>query len=341
MKNKIIRSSSKMDKSYSKWIADLKQRFRHAQIQTAIRVNSGMLEFYWSLAQDLVKQKAEEKWGAGVVNQISLDLKAEFPEAKGFSTTNLWNMKKWYLFYAEKLQQVVGVLEMPKNFALIPWGQHIAIFTKSETVDEALFYINKTIENNWSRAVLVHQMETGLYQSLGKSVNNFGLTIPETERLDVSEILKESYTFDFIPAEQKLKERNLESGLEQNIMRFLLELGKGFAFVGRQVELVVEGDSFFIDMLFYHIRLKRYVVVELKVEEFSPSFIGQLGFYVTASDHLLKQKDDNPTIGLLICKSKKKTVVEWSLANMVSPIGVAEYKLLPKAEDLQKQIDEL
>ncbi len=140
-----------------------------------------MLEFYWSLAQDLVKQKAEEKWGAGVVNQISLDLKAEFPEAKGFSTTNLWNMKKWYLFYAEKLQQVVGVLEMPKNFALIPWGQHIAIFTKSETVDEALFYINKTIENNWSRAVLVHQMETGLYQSLGKSVNNFDLTIPETE----------------------------------------------------------------------------------------------------------------------------------------------------------------
>lgn len=154
---------------------------------------------------------------------------------------------------------------MPQSFAMIPWRHHTEIITKCQGVDEALFYINKTIENNWSRAVLVHQMETGLYQSLGKSVNNFDLTIPETERLDVSEILKESYTFDFIPAEQKLK-----------------------------------------------------------VEEFSPSFIGQLGFYVTASDHLLKQKDDNPTIGLLICKSKKKTVVEWSLANMVSPIGFAE-----------------
>lgn len=366
------------DKAYKNWLGSLKQRFKNSQIQAAIRINSSMLEFYWSLAQDLVKMKVEEKWGAGVIEQISLDLKAEFPTAKGFSARNLWKVKQWFLFYNEKLHQVGGVNEssekllqvvaeiddkgklpqvgaefgekkklhqvgaefkMPEKFALVPWRHHTEIISKCKSIEEALFYIDKTIENSWSRAVLIHQMELGLFKRLGKSVNNFDLTLPKSQSVDVNGILKESYTLDFLPVSEELKERDLENGLEQNIMRFLLELGKGFAYVGRQVELNVEGDSFFADMLFYHIRLKRYVVVELKTTDFEPGFAGQLGFYVTAVDKLLKNADDQPSIGLLICKSKKKTVVEWSLSNVLKPIGVAEYKFLPKAEELKKQLE--
>lgn len=353
------------DKEYKTWLGCLKQRFKNSQIQATIRVNSSMLEFYWSLAQDLVKMKVEEKWGAGVIEQISLDLKAAFPAAKGFSARNLWLVKKWFQFYSQKLhqvgaeieetrklQQVVGEIgglpklpqvvaeiKMPEKFAMVPWRHHTEIISKCKSVDEALFYIDKTIENTWSRSILIHQMELGLFKRIGKSVNNFDLTLPAPQSINVKEILKESYTLDFLPVSDDLKERNLENGIEQNIMRFLLELGKGFAFVGRQVELNVEGDSFFVDLLFYHIRLKRYVVVELKTTDFEPGFVGQLGFYVIAVDRILKNSDDNSSIGLLICKSKKKTIVEWSLSNASNPIGVAEYKLLPKAEELKKQLD--
>lgn len=340
------------DKEYKTWLGCLKQRFKNSQIQATIRVNSSMLEFYWSLAQDLVKMKVEEKWGAGVIEQISLDLKAAFPAAKGFSARNLWLVKKWFQFYSQKLHQVgaeieetpklpqvVAEIKMPEKFAMVPWRHHTEIISKCKSVDEALFYIDRTIENTWSRSILIHQMELGLFKRIGKSVNNFDFTLPASQSINVKEILKESYTLDFLPVSDDLKERDLENGIEQNIMRFLLELGKGFAFVGRQVELNVEGDSFFMDLLFYHIRLKRYVVVELKTTDFEPGFVGQVGFYVTAVDRILKNSDDNSSIGLLICKSKKKTIVEWSLSNASNPIGVAEYKLLPKAEELKKQLD--
>lgn len=358
-----------MDADYRHWMEDVKQRLKNCQIKAAVRVNSALLEFYWSLGRDMANMKAEQKWGSGVIEQMSLDLKAAFPNLKGFSTTNLWYVKKWYLFYADeklqqpvgelqgiemevdaKLPQLVGEFEMPEKFALVPWGHHIEIITHCQSVGEALFYIQKTIDNGWSRSALENNMAAGLFAKQGKAVTNFGTTLPAQQSQLAQELLKDPYNFDFLTMADDYKERELEDALAQNISRFLLELGKGFSYVGRQVELRVDDESFFIDMLFYHIRLKCYVVVELKTVKFIPEFAGKLNFYVTAVDRLLKQDDDKPTIGLLICKTKKDTLVEWALADIHKPIGVAGYELhnilpkelvssLPTPQELEQQLE--
>ena len=358
-----------MDADYRHWMENVKQRLKNYQIKAAVRVNSALLEFYWSLGRDMANMKAEQKWGSGVIEQMSLDLKAAFPNLKGFSTTNLWYVKKWYLFYANeklhqlggemqdidteeniKLQQPVGEFEMPEKFALVPWRHHIEIITHCQSVDEALFYIQKTIDNGWSRSALENNMAAGLFAKQGKAVTNFGTTLPAQQSQLAQELLKDPYNFDFLTMADDYKERELEDALAQNISRFLLELGKGFSYVGRQVELRVDDESFFIDMLFYHIRLKCYVVVELKTVKFIPEFAGKLNFYVTAVDRLLKQDDDKPTIGLLICKTKKDTLVEWALTDIHKPIGVAGYELhnilpkelvssLPTPQELEKQLE--
>lgn len=358
-----------MDADYRHWMEDVKQRLKNYQIKAAVRVNSALLEFYWNLGRDMANMKAEQKWGSGVIEQMSLDLKAAFPNLKGFSTTNLWYVKKWYLFYADeklqqpvgefqgiemevdaKLPQLVGEFEMPEKFALVPWGHHIEIITHCQSVGEALFYIQKTIDNGWSRSALENNMAAGLFAKQGKAVTNFGTTLPAQQSQLAQELLKDPYNFDFLTMADDYKERELEDALAQNISRFLLELGKGFSYVGRQVELRVDDESFFIDMLFYHIRLKCYVVVELKTVKFIPEFAGKLNFYVTAVDRLLKQDDDKPTIGLLICKTKKDTLVEWALADIHKPIGVAGYELhnilpkelvpsLPTPQELERQLE--
>lgn len=355
------------DSEYAGWIVELKERFRRTQAKAAVKVNSEQLLFNWQLGADLVIRKAEEKWGSGIVEQVSLDLKEAFPKAKGFSTTNLWYMKKWYLFYeskAEKLQQLAGELEsgfdgkdaalmqiadapkiqqpvgefpFPSVFAYVPWGHHIAIITKCKSVEEAMYYIGRTIEEAWSRSALENAIGADFFHVSGRAVSNFKDVLPAVQSQLAQEITKGTYDLGFIELPPKYDEKALESALERNITRFLLELGTGFAFVGRQKEIVVSGKTRKIDMLFYHIRLKCYVVVELKVKPFEPEFAGKLNYYVNAVDELLKTEYENPTIGLLICKSKNDTDVQWAFKGIETPMGVATYGNI-KIEDVKAQL---
>ena len=363
-----------IDADYAEWIADIKSRYRSAQVKAAVKVNAEKLLFNWQLGRDLVQKKAEERWGAGVVEQVSLDLKREFPDAEGFSTSNLWYMKKWYLFYAdgdaeEKLQRAVGELQssvnqaviklqqsvgeiqhlvsktnneigmaFPQPFALVPWGHHVDIITKCKSIDEALFYVGKTIEQGLSRNSLANCIKANLYEHQGKIVNNFTDHLPALQSKLVQEVLKENYDFGFATVEHEIyDEAELEEALTKNVTDLLLELGTGFAFLGRQKELVVGGRSRKIDLLFYHIRLRCYVVCELKAKPFEPEFAGKLNYYVNAVDELLKTDDENPTIGLLVCSDMDKIDVQWSFKGISTPMGVATYNNIRIKDALPSQ----
>ena len=279
-------------------------------------------------------------------------MRTTFPNETGFSDTNIKYMKRWYLFYyksvkkgqrlvdqfdcqneesivsLEKGQRIVDLLEMPKEFGQIPWGQHIEIFSKCETVEEALFYIKGSIENGWSRPQLAVNIENRLFAKTGAAVSNFKQTLPSQQGKLAQEILKDPYNFDFLNMKQDYEEKDLEEALAKNVTQFLLELGKGFSYVGRQMELQMPGgQTFFPDLIFYHIPQHRYVVVELKAVKYMPEFAGKLNFYVTAVDELLREEADNPSVGLVICKSSDKTIVEWSLNGINKPLGVATYQL--------------
>lgn len=362
----------RIDAAYSAWLSEIKCRYHSAQIKAAIKVNTEKLVFNWSVGRDLVVRMAEEKWGNGVVEQLSFDLQEAFPLDKGFGTTNLWAMKKWYLFFSssearEKLHQLGGELQQanaqsiiklqkaetdidadfPYALGLVPWRHQVNIITKCKSIDEAIFYLKECVLNGWSRQTLDNSLKAKLYKSHGNAISNFPQYLPDAQCRMAQEITKDNYDFGFVTVPADYKEEQLEAALEKNITRFLLELGTGFAFVGRQKELIVGGRTRRIDMLFYHIRLKAYVVVELKVKPFDPEYAGKLNFYVNAVDELLKGADDNPTIGLLICSDKDETDVRWSFKGIQTPMGVASYdnvriaspsNLLPTAEELQTRV---
>ena len=375
---------TKFDKEYAQWIYDIKQRFRNAQIKAAVKVNSEQLLFNWKLGRDLVVRKAEEKWGNGIVEQVSLDLQAAFPEAKGFSARNLWNMKKWYSFYTsyedfgnavnalsgqmdisslklqqvaaeiqetaseEKLQQVVAEIPFPAIFGFIPWGHHIEIITKCKDLHEALFYVKRTIEEGWSRNALDNCIRADMYHAVGTAVTNFSEKLPTTQGELAQEILKSNYDLGFVSLPPKYDENALEDVLEQRMTRFLLELGEGWAFVGRQKEIIISGKTRKIDLLFYHIYLRCYVVLELKVKPFDPEYAGKLNFYVNAVNEFIRKDSDNQTIGLLICKDMDRTEVQLAFQGITTPMGVATYdnvkiqeiqEYLPTAEQIQQQIE--
>lgn len=355
----VYRDSMTANKGYVEWLADVKARFRQSQINASIRVNTTMLEFYWSIGRDLVALRAEECWGAGVVKQFALDMREAFPDITGFSLTNVKYMKRWYLFYNErdvksqrpvdqKSQQPADQLEMPGIFGQVPWFHHVIIISKAQSIDEALFYIGKVISEGWSRAFLEHQMDTQLYETQGSAITNFDTTLPISQSESAKELLKKEYDLSFITVDEVKKEKDLENALANNITRFLLELGRGFSYVGRQMELQMPGgQTYFPDLVFYHIPQHRYVVVELKAVKFIPEFAGKLNFYVTAADKLLRGEGDNPSVGLLICKSTDKTIVEWSLQDIQKPLGVASYQLqevvertIAELENLKKHDDE-
>ena len=339
----VFRDGMTADSNYVQWIADIKSRYRNSQIKAAIRVNTALLEFYWSIGRDLVALKAEERWGSGIVKQFALDMRNAFPDAKGFSDTNVKYMKRWYLFYYERViksQQPVGLLkdkgshqlgdllEMPDTFGLVPWKQHILIISKTKSIEEALFYIDKVVAEGWSRSWLEEQIAHNLYRSHGSAITNFDNILPAPQSQLAKELLKNEYNLNFITAESVKHEKDLEEALVANVTRFLLELGKGFAYVGRQMELRMDDDTtFFPDLVFYHIPQKRYVIIELKAVKFEPEFAGKLNFYVTAADKLLKGDGDNESVGLIICKTAKRTIVEWSLQDIAKPLGVATYQL--------------
>ena len=327
----VHRDGMQTDMEYVMWLTELKARYRQSQAKAAAKVNTVLLEFYWSLGCDIVQRKAESKWGNGFFNQLSLDMRAMFPDEKGFSVTNLKYMKRWYLFYYERFairQQPADEFRMPELFGQVPWFHHVEIFTKSHSLDEALFYINKVATEGWSRGLLEHHVAADLYKLQGSAITNFETTLPVSQIEDAKQLLKKEYDLSFITVEAVKQEKDLENALAKNVTEFLLELGQGFAYLGRQKELRIDEDTvFFPDLLFYHIPQRRYVIVELKAVKFMPEFAGKLNFYVTAADKLLRGKDDNPSVGLLICKTAKKTIVEWSLQDIQKPLGIATYQL--------------
>ena len=365
----VYRDGMTADKEYVQWLLEVKARFRQSQIKAAVRVNTAMLEFYWSVGRDLVRLRAERKWGAGVVKQFALDMREAFPGESGFSYTNVKDMKRWYLFYYERVvksQQVAGLLdakkrqqvavfigddaigtpteslfssleksqqsdglfEMPAIFGQIPWGQHVEIISKSKSLEEAVFYVDKVVSEGWSRSKLEEQIAAKLFQTQGSAINNFSHTLPSPQSQLASEILKDPYNFGFLSMTQGYVEKDLEEALVKNVTQFLLELGKGFSYVGRQMELQMPGgQTFYPDLVFYHIPQHRYVIIELKAVKYIPEFAGKLNFYVTAADELLRGEGDNPSVGLIICKSTDKTIVEWSLKDINKPLGVATYQL--------------
>lgn len=368
-----------IDKDYMAWLDEIKSRYRNAQIKAAVKVNAEQLLFNWQLGRDLVMRKAEERWGAGVVEQLSLDLQTEYPESKGFSTTNLWYMKQWYQFYStavpklqqlagefqiadnqdvKKLQQLVGEIwrfekskeqgiELPGLFMCVPWGHHIQILSKCKNIDEALFYIVRTVSEGWSRKTLLNCIHADYYHTSGGAITNFSERLPSPQSELAQAITKDTYDFGFVSLNKGYEEEELETELERQLTRFLLELGTGFAYLGRQKQLVVAGKTRKLDMLFFHIPLNCYVVVELKAVPFQPEFAGKLNFYVNAVDDLIKTPAQNPTIGLLICSNKDETEVQYAFKGVQTPMGVASYNnvqvkqiqdQLPSIEELKKRI---
>ncbi len=320
----------KTNEEYFEWVNELKNLIQKTQIKASIMVNQELLNLYWNIGKSISEKVEKGNWGSAIVEELSKDLKKEFPNQKGFSRSNLFSMKKWFEFYSksnieiEKVQQLVGQ---------IPWGHNVAIITKAKNIEEALFYINKTIENNWSRAVLIHQIELNFFERQGKAITNFKNTLPAPHSELAEETLKDPYKFDFLTLQEKAFEKNIEEQLVNHITSFLLELGKGFSFVGKQFPIKIDNQDFFIDLLFYHIKLKCYVVIELKAIEFRAEFAGKMNLYLSAVDDTLKTENENPTIGILLCKSKSKVIAEYALRGMTQPIGIAEYeigKTIPK-----------
>ena len=327
---------------YKEIIKDLKNKFKSHQIKASIKVNNELLQFYWYMGQKIIEVQKEYKWGSKFLENLSKDLSREFLDVKGFSKRNLELIRKWVKFWDhENTKQLVSQLFQ------IPWGHNIVIIQKCKNLNEALFYVQNTIKHGISRSVLIHQIESGLYERSKKAINNFDLTLPPTNSDLAKEITKDPYIFDFLTLSEDYKEKELEDALIENIKDFLLELGSGFAFVGKQYPLQVGNSEFRIDLLFYHIKLHCFIVIELKTTEFKPEFAGKLNFYISAVDGILKSDKDNPTIGILICKSKDNLVVEYALKDINKPIGVSEYRLtkelpkelknsLPTLEDFKK-----
>lgn len=342
---------NEVERSYKKWIADISQRFKKSQIKAASKVNEEMLLFYWQLGKEIEGMKPQNLYGSGFYERLSKDLVKELPDVKSFSPRNLRYMNDFYLLYTEacrleeprietdraKLQQVVAKSEYQSIFR-IPWGHHIYILSKCKNdIKKAMFFIEKTLENNWSRAVLLNFLDTNLYEREGNAISNFTKALPD-ETSDLAQaITKDPYNFDFLTLRCNYDEKELKDALMDNIQNFLLELGTGFAFVGREYRLLVGKTELFIDMLFYNITMHCYVVVEVKVREFTPADIGQTGTYVEIVNDMLRRVGDGPTIGLLICKTKDNVLAQYAAQSSNEPIGISEFKLDKLANDNLKQ----
>lgn len=304
---------------YQHLLRDIKNKVCSSQAKAAVAVNQELVTLYWSIGKAILQKQQKEGWGAKTVERFSSDLRSSFPDMKGFSFRNIKYMVQFAGIYPDLLigQQLV---------AQIPWGHHVLLLNKLKDSETRLWYIKKTIENGWSRNVLLHWIDSSLHVRNNNAINNFKETLPSPQSDLAQETLKDPYCFDFLTLRERFDEKELEEGLLNHIQKFLLELGAGFSFVGRQVKVSIEEQDFYIDLLFYHLKLRCYVVVELKARAFIPGDAGQLNFYLAAVDDLLRHPDDQPTIGLMLCKSKSRIVAEYALRNSKSPMGIAEYE---------------
>lgn len=336
---------SEMSDTYLKFIEEVKEEIQKQRISVVLNANSSMICLYWNIGSAILKKQEEEGWGAKVIDRMAKDLKDAFPEMAGFSPRNIKYMRKfaesWPNF--EIVQRVV---------AQIPWRTNISLMDKLKDEESRIWYAHKAIENGWSKTILDLQIESRLMERSGRSVNNFPATLPPADSDMVNQVFKDPYLFDFLGTDMPRREVEIERQLTEHIQSFLLELGQGFAFVGRQVHLEVGGDDFYLDLLFYHLKLRCYVVIELKACDFEPGFISQLNMYQNVVNDILRHPDDKPTIGLLLVKGKNETVVEYSLAGYQNPIGVAEWKnqmvkalpeelrsSLPSIEEIEKELE--
>ena len=369
----------KIDNNYAGWIKDLSLRFRQSQIKAAVKVNSEMIKFYFSLGADIVNKQAESKWGDGFFKNLSQDLQEALPGVKGFSETSLKYAKYFYQLYSPLIHPQVGdeihpqvvdelasttnlphveeeivirpqLVDELENLLLIPWGHHRFIIDKCKgNTEKALFYVQQTVKNNWSRAVLLNFLDTTLYERQGKAITNFKATLPEVDSDLAQQLVKDPYCFDFAGLTERYTEKELKDALIKNVEKFLLELGNGFAYMGREFRIVAGETELFTDMLFYNTHLHCYVVVEVKTEKFENSFLGQLSGYVSCANHVLKGEGDSPTVGLLICKSKDDVMAQYALEGYTNPLGISEYELsklypkdfkstLPSIEDIEREL---
>jgi predicted nuclease of restriction endonuclease-like (RecB) superfamily len=315
-------SQISLPEGYESFLGDLKERIRVAQVRAALAVNRDLILLYWSIGRDILGRQKTEGWGANVINRLAADLSRAFPEAAGFRARNLRYMRALAEAYpdAEFVQQVV---------AQLPWGHQVRILDTVKNATEREWYIRQAVQSGWSRNVLVHQIESGLYQRQGKALTNFDRTLPEPQSELAQQLIKDPYNFDFLTLGPELLERDLERGLIQHVRDLILELGKGFAFMGSQHHLEVGGQDYYLDLLFYHVRLRCYVVIDLKIEDFKPEFAGKMNFYLSAVDEQLRHSDDKPSIGIILCKGRNEVIVEYALRDTNKPMGVAHYLLTP------------
>jgi predicted nuclease of restriction endonuclease-like (RecB) superfamily len=366
-------------KGYAQFLKDLKGRISTARTKAFLSVNRELVQLYWDTGKGIVERQRRDGWGKGIVDRLSTDIQREFPGIRGVSSGNIWRMRSFDLAWTEEvsiLAQPVRELDetkpsqavresceeglskpataldgenLPQAVAEIPWSHNIILIAKLDNPRERLWYARMTIEHGWSRAVLVYQIERGLYHTRGKAITNFERTLPPRDSDMAQHTMKAQYFFDFVTSDEDPSERVLEKGLVDNIRKFLLELGTGFAFVGSQYHLEVDGEDFYIDLLFYHLRLRCFVAIDLKTGGFKPEYAGKMNFYLSVLDDKLMHPDDNPSIGIILCKTKKKVIAEYALRNTSAPIGVSEYRLtrkipaelranLPSIEELEKKM---
>lgn len=353
---------SKLQTNYIKIVDALKEKIRHARLKVAVTVNSELVQLYWEIGKIILEQQKEEGWGAKTIDKLAIDLKTEFPDFQGLSVRNLKYMRAFaeaYPTFFSIVQPSVAQIGKAKKtdtpfvqppVAQIPWTHHTIILDKAKTLEERLFYIEQTLEHGWSKSVLSLQIESNLYKRQGNAITNFKATLPALQSDLANETLKNPYVFDFLSFSDEIKERELEKALIQHLNKFIRELGRGFAFVGNQKNVNVDGDDYFLDLLFYNYHLHCFVIFELKVGDFKPEYAGKLNFYVNTINEQLKGEHDNPTIGVLLCKTPNETVVKYSLQNIKAPIGVSDYKLanalpkqikteMPTIEELESEIE--
>jgi len=314
---------------YDEFLRDVKQRIQTARVKAALAVNRELVLLYWSIGRDILDRQSTLGWGAKVIEGLAADLHRAFPAMKGFSRTNLLYMRAFAEAWPDEaiVQQLAGQL---------PWFHNCILLDKVKDEEERRWYIQAAIQNGWSRNVLMLQIESGLYRRAGKAVTNFQAMLPAADSDLAQQIVKDPYNFDFLTLADDAREREFEMGLLVHLERFLLELGSGFAFVGRQVPLEVGGEDFRIDLLFYHLKLRCYVVIDLKMTPFQPEYTGKMNFYLAAVDDLLRHPDDKPSIGLILCKGKNRLVAEYALRGTSTPMGISEFKLLEKLPEQWK-----